>query len=98
VFAPETVDHLDAIEHKYHSLIVKAIDEQLSFTPEQETRNRKPLERPTAFGATWELRFGTNNHFRVFYGVDSLEQSVEILAIGEKEGNRLFIGGKEVQL
>lgn len=95
-FAPETVDHLDAIERKYHRLIEKTIDEQLSYTPERETRNRKSLERPTSFGATWELRFGANNRFRVFYEVDVVEYRVEILAIGVKEGNRLFVGGKEV--
>ena len=95
-FAPETIDHLDAIERKYHRLIEKMIDEQLRYTPDQETRNRKPLERPTSFGATWELRFGANNRLRVFYEVDSPEQMVRILAIGEKEGNQLFIGGEEV--
>ena len=97
-FAPETIDHLDAIERKYHRLIEKTLDEQLRYTPEQETRNRKPLERPTYFGATWELRFGINNRFRVFYEVAAVEQMVRILAIGEKEGNRLFIGGVEVQI
>lgn len=97
-FAPETIDHLDAIERKYHRLIEKTIDDRLRYTPEQETRNRKPLERPTYFGATWELRFGANNRFRVFYEVDAAEQMVRILAIGEKEGNRLFIGGEEVQI
>ena len=97
-FAPETIDHLDAIERKYHRLIEKMIDEQLRYTPDQETRNRKPLERPTSFGATWELRFGANNRFRVFYEVDSPEQMVRILAIGENEGNQLFIGGEEVQI
>jgi hypothetical protein len=81
-------------ERKYHNLIVKTIDERLSFVPDQETRNRKPLEGPTSFGATWELRFGANNRFRVFYEVDLMEQSVGVLAIEEKEGNRLFIGGK----
>jgi mRNA-degrading endonuclease RelE of RelBE toxin-antitoxin system len=97
-FAPETVDHLDAIERKYHRLIEKTMDERLRFTPEQETRNRKPLERPTNFGATWELRFGANNRFRVFYEVDVAEGIVRILAIGEKMGNRLFIGGVEVRI
>lgn len=97
-FAPETVDHLDAIERKYQRLIEKTIDEQLSYTPERETRNRKPLERPTSFGATWELRFGANNCFRVFYEVNAAEQVVEILAIGVKEGDRLFVGGKEIQI
>ena len=97
-FAPETIDHLDAIERKYHRLIERTIDEQLRHTPERETRNRKPLERSTSFGATWELRFGANNRLRVFYEVDSPEQMVRILAIGEKEGNQLFIGGEEVQI
>lgn len=94
-FAPETIEHLDAIERKYHRLIERTIDEQLSYTPEQETRNRKPLERSVPFGATWELRFGASNRFRVFHEVDSGERTVRVLAIGVKEGNRLFIGGKE---
>jgi hypothetical protein len=63
IFAPETVDHLDAIERKFHRLIQKAIDEQLTYTPERETRNRKPVEQPSPFGATWELRFGPHNCF-----------------------------------
>ncbi|MBI4672493.1 MAG: addiction module toxin RelE [Chloroflexi bacterium] len=97
-FAPETIDHLGAIAPKYHRLIEKTIDEQLRHTPERETRNRKPLERLTSFGATWELCFGASNRFRVFYVVDSAKQRVRILAIGEKEGNRLFIGGEEVRI
>ncbi len=96
-FAPETLDHLDAIERKYHRFIEQAIDEQLSYTPDRKTRNRKPLEQP-AFGATWELRFGPNNRFRVFYRVLWAEQVVWIAAIGVKEGNRLFVGGEEFVL
>jgi mRNA-degrading endonuclease RelE of RelBE toxin-antitoxin system len=96
-FAPETVDHLEAIERKHHSLIEKTIDEQLSRTPQRETRNRKPLERPTSFGATWELRFGDKNRFRVFYEVRSAERVVRVLAIGVKVRDRLFVGGKEIQ-
>ncbi len=97
-FAPEVIDHLDAIERKHHSLIRRTIDEQLSYTPEKETRNRKPLEQPAPFGATWELRCGPGNRFRVFYEVEAAEQTVWILAIGVKEGNRLFIGGEEFRL
>lgn len=95
IFAPETIDHLDAIERKYYSLIERTLDEQLSYTPEQETRNRKPLETPAPFGATWELRFGPRNRFRAFYEVDSVEQTVYVLALGVKERNRLLIGGEE---
>lgn len=95
-FAPEILDHLDVIERKYHRLIQKTIDEQLSYTPEKITRNRKPLDQPAPFGATWELRLGPNNRIRVFYEVNE-EQIVWILAIGIKEGNRLFIGREEFE-
>lgn len=97
VFAPEVVDHLDVIERKYHRRIQETIDEQLTFSADKETRNRKPLEQPAPFGATWELRFGPNNRFRVFYEVDSAEKTVLILAIGVKERNRLFIGREEFE-
>jgi hypothetical protein len=94
-FAPEVVDRFRAIERKYHSLIKREIHEQLRFTPDQATRNRKPLERPAPFSASWELRIGPNNRFRVFYEFDILDKSALILAIGIKEGNRLLIGGEE---
>jgi mRNA-degrading endonuclease RelE of RelBE toxin-antitoxin system len=95
VYAAETLDHLDAIEGKYHRLIEKTIDQQLRYMPEQVTRNRKPLEEPGPFGATWELRFGPKNRFRVYYEINAEEQTVEILAIGVKERNRLSIGREE---
>jgi mRNA-degrading endonuclease RelE of RelBE toxin-antitoxin system len=95
LFAPETIDHLDPIARKHHRLIQKVIDEQLRYTPEQETRNRKPLEQPAPFGAMWELRCGPGNRFRVFYEVDVTERTVLILAIGTKEGSRLRIGEEE---
>jgi mRNA-degrading endonuclease RelE of RelBE toxin-antitoxin system len=95
VFAPETVEHLDAIERKYHGVIQRTIDEQLQYTPERVARNRKLLDEPGPFGATWELRFGPSNRFRVFYEVDSDAVEVHVLAIGVKERERLLIGGKE---
>ena len=66
-------------------------------TPERETRNRKLLEQPAPFEATWELRFGPDNRFRVFYEVESRERTVTILAIGLKQGNRLIVGGEEIK-
>src|SRR5512138_3611113 len=97
IFAPEAIGHLKAIERKHYGLIEKTLDEQLSVTPERETRNRKPLDQPAPFGATWELRFGPNNRFRVFYEIDLEQKSVWILAIGLKEGNRLMIGREEIE-
>ena len=98
IYAPIVKGHLKAIERKYYSLIRRVIETQLRYEPDVETRNRKPLTRPTAFEADWEIRFGPNNRFRVFYEVDPERGEVHILAIGVKEGNRLWIGGKEVRL
>jgi hypothetical protein len=98
VYDPEVTGHLQAIEAKYHSLIRRAIEEQLRIEPETETRNRKPLQRPIALGARWELRLGPDNRFRIFYRVDAEERQVRILAIAVKEGNRIFLAGEEVEL
>jgi mRNA-degrading endonuclease RelE of RelBE toxin-antitoxin system len=89
---------LRAIDVKYHSLIRVEIEEQLQFQPGTETRNRKPLRQPAPFEATWELRFGPGNCFRVLYGIDDEHREVQIQAIGVKEGNRLLVGGKKVDL
>ena len=95
IFAPETVEHMDAIDAKHHSLVERTIDQQLTYTPLKPTRNRKPLVEPGPFGATWELRLGPQNKFRIFYEVDSEVAEVHILAIGVKERGKLFIGGTE---
>ena len=70
----------------------------LAHAPDHETRDRKPLLREVEFDATWELRFGPNNRFRVFYRVDLDRGKVEILAVGVKEGSRLSIGGQEIEI
>ena len=98
IFDAEVRRHLRSIEAKYHALIRATIEEQLSFEPEIETRNRKPLQRPAALEATWELRFGPDNRFRVLYEADVDSREVHILAVGVKEGNRLKIAGREVKL
>ncbi len=98
IYAPQVKAHLQAIERKYHSLIRRSIETQLQFNPDVETRNRKPLKRPVELGADWELRFGPDNRFRVFYDVERQPQQVMILAIGIKKGNRLIIEGEEVNL
>src|ERR1700752_2231655 len=90
--------HLRAIEPKYHAFIRAAIEAQLQHEPNKETRNRKPLRRPAPFEATWEIRFGPDNCFRVLYGIDAERREVQIQAIAAKEGNRLLVAGKEVEL
>ena len=98
VYADDVKEHLRAIEAKYHSMIESEIETQLFDEPDVEHRNRKPLEKPIAFGADWELRFGPNNRFRVFYRTDQPSRKVHVLAIGIKIGNRLFIGEEEFEL
>ncbi len=98
IFPPWVLTHFDAIDLKYHSLIRRAVREQLRFEPLKETRNRKPLLRPTETGAEWEIRFGPNNRFRVLYNVDEVAREVVILAVGIKHGNRLIVGGEEMNI
>jgi hypothetical protein len=73
-------------------------EEQLTHEPDVKTRNRKPVRAPPAFQAEWELRFGPNNRFRVFYQIDHETREVRIVAIGVKDRNRLLVGGEEVTL
>jgi mRNA-degrading endonuclease RelE of RelBE toxin-antitoxin system len=97
-FAPQAVEHLDRIDSKYHGLLRRTIKEQLLFTPTDESRNRKPLEWPAPFDASWELRCGPKNRFRVLYDVNSANLAVSILAIGIKDRNRLLIGEEEYEI
>jgi mRNA-degrading endonuclease RelE of RelBE toxin-antitoxin system len=97
-FASAVTEHLQAIDAKYRALIREKIGEQLRFEPAAETTNRKPLRQPAPLGATWEIRFGPDNRFRVLYDIDEEAHRVQILAIGEKQRERLLIGGEEVQL
>ena len=98
IYAPQVKAHLQAIERKYHSRIRSTIETRLKFEPDVETRNKKPLKRPAELGADWEMRFGPDNCFRVYYSVEQERKQVSILAVGVKKGNRLVIGGEEVQL
>lgn len=97
-YADEIVDHLEAIDRRYRRWVLEEIEDRVAHEPSVETRNRKPLVRPVAFGATWELRFGPGNRFRVFYRIDDTEREVWVLAIGEKVRERLHIGGEAVKL
>jgi mRNA-degrading endonuclease RelE of RelBE toxin-antitoxin system len=81
-FASAVSDHLRAIEAKYHALIREKIGEQLRFQPGAETKNRKPLRPPAPFAATWEIRFGPGNRFRVLYDIDEEARVVRVMAIG----------------
>jgi hypothetical protein len=98
IYAPVVHEHLAAIDAKYDPLIRAKAEEQLSHEPDVPTRNRKPVRPPAAFQAEWELRFGPNNRFRVFYQIHHERREVRVVAVGVKERNRLWVGGEEVSL
>ena len=50
IYDPEAAQHLKAIGRKHHSLIRRTIEEQFHYELEVETRNHKPLLRPSVFG------------------------------------------------
>lgn len=103
-FAVSVKSQLDALSASHRARVLDAIEKQLADEPLIETRNRKRL-RPNPV-APWELRVGA---IRVFYDVEEMDAdssgqefqskgTVYILAIGQKTGNVLRIGGIEVQL
>lgn len=98
VYDDQVKSHLKTIECKYHSLIKRTIENQLTSEPIIESRDRKPLMRPALIDATWELGFGPENRFRVFYKISEERQEVYILAIGVKVRERLRIGKEVIQI
>jgi mRNA-degrading endonuclease RelE of RelBE toxin-antitoxin system len=75
------------------SSILDDIERQLRHQPEVETKNRKkPRENVIA---SYELRI---DDVRIFYNVYAAENVVDIVAIGWKEHNDIFIKGKKVDL
>jgi mRNA-degrading endonuclease RelE of RelBE toxin-antitoxin system len=87
--------HVRAYRKFEQQIILDAIEEQLRHEPMTETRQRKRLGENTM--SDWELRVQT---YRVFYDVliEENSQVVKIKAVGHKDHNTLYIGGKEVDL
>ncbi len=74
-------------------IIFAGIEQNLNHQPTTQTKNQKPL-RSNEF-AKWEFRIEQN---RVFYDVLEAEEIVDIVAIGWKKHNKLFIRGEGVKL
>ncbi|MBP1465277.1 hypothetical protein EYB53_006115 [Candidatus Chloroploca sp. M-50] len=98
IYAPIVKEHLRSIDRKYYTLIRTIIQERLSYEPTEGNRNRKSLKRPAFETATWELRFGPDNMFRVFYEIQLATHEVHILAIVVKVRDTVFIGGEAIEL
>jgi mRNA-degrading endonuclease RelE of RelBE toxin-antitoxin system len=86
-------EHLRHLRTRDQRIVIDAIAVQLTYDPDQPTQHRKQLEDNSL--APWELRVGD---FRIFYDVRRQVRNVVVLAIGEKQHNRLFVGGEEIEL
>ena len=92
-WSPDARDHVAGLPAHQRAGVVDGAERHLKEQPEQPTKRRKLLrENPLA---VWELRLG---NLRVFYNVDAESNAVEVVAVGVKEHNRLFIGGEEIEL
>lgn len=93
-YAPDAEGHLKLLTARQRSLVMDAVEKQLSHDALVETRNRKPM-RPNPL-APWELRIG---NLRVYYDILKGDLPlVLILAVGVKRRNRIYIGKEEIQL
>jgi len=97
IYSEDVFGHLKAIDKKYWSLVKQKIEEQLFNEPDIDSKNRKPLSK-SPIDDHWELRFGHQNSFRVFYKIDYITTEVLILAVGIKIKDKLYIGKKEIKL
>jgi len=89
----EAFEELRQFRKRDSTIILDEIERQLTYQPNVETRNRKPL-RAHPLGE-WELRV---DKFRVFYDIDTENETVLVKAVGVKMGNKLFLRGKEFPL
>lgn len=89
----DALEELHQFRKRDSTIILDEIERQLTYQPNVETRNRKPL-RAHPLGE-WELRV---DKFRVFYDIDTENETVLVKAVGVKIGNKLFIRGKEFPL
>ena len=87
-------DHLRSLSARDRRRVLDDVDRNLRFDAATPARNRKRM-RPNPL-APWELRTGD---LRVYYDIElEPEPVVYINAVGLKLGNRVFIGGEELDL
>ncbi len=93
-YLPDAIEHLEALDANQRAVLFDGVREQLTHQPAVATRNRKRMRANPL--ALWELRAGS---LRAYYDVqEQPTPMVRIVAVGIKEGNRVRIGGKVVQL
>ena len=93
IYTIEAEEDIKSFRKFEQQFLVDEIDRHLQFEPAIPTRKRKKL-RPNDL-AEWELRI---DRFRVFYDVQEVVKIVKIVAIGQKQGNKVFVHGEEYDL
>lgn len=92
-FTDAAKDDFGYFPKSQQKLILDEAAKQLTYQPEVETKNRKKLrENPLA---SYELQLDA---IRVFYNIYAVEQMVDIVAVGRKEHNELYIKGRKVKI
>jgi len=88
--------HLKGLTAGEMAMVADAIERYLRYEPTVETRNRKRMDPDKRlYVAPWELRVA---HLRVYYAVkDEPDRAVVILAVGEKDRDRIKIGGQYIE-
>ena len=93
-YSPAAEEHVLDLTARQRVTVFDTVDQQLGHQPNVETRNRKPM-RPNPI-APWELRIG---NLRVYYDIEEHPAArVTVVAVGKKIGNRIVIGGEEMQI
>ncbi len=86
----EAATQIGGLARYARRIVLDGIELHLRYRPTEETRRIKLL-RPNDV-APWELRLGD---YRVLYEVVEVERLVNVLVVGEKRGNQLFVLGRE---
>ena len=93
-FTDAAREHLRAMTARERSIVLSEVEVELAHEPAIPSRKRRPM-RPNLL-AEWELRLG---NFRAYYRIMEDEAKyVEIVAVGIKQREQIWIGGERIEL
>jgi mRNA-degrading endonuclease RelE of RelBE toxin-antitoxin system len=92
-YTDSALEDISTFRKNDQTVIFDTVDEQLIHQPDVITRNRKRLRSNAS--AEWQLKIGD---FRVLYDIDAAEERVEVKFVGQKQGAKLLVRGREFVL
>jgi mRNA-degrading endonuclease RelE of RelBE toxin-antitoxin system len=94
-YSRDAIEHIRKLPVDRRAAVMDELEERLAHEPTVSARNRKPMDPDKKlYVAPWELRLGD---VRVYYAVEEAPKKVIVVAVGIKEREKVFIGGKEVE-